>query len=100
MPLKISSIQSDDDDLQTPTRDLAAKAEALGTEVAVLHQDIRTAGDAVRRAGFRCSTVVASARQASSKNSGAQPPTKIGLKPPQRPVRAVGHLSGAWQHPD
>jgi hypothetical protein len=67
MPIKISSTCSDDNDLRTRTRDLAAKADALVAEVAGLHRDIRTADEAARRAGFRCSTAITSIRQAAGK---------------------------------
>jgi outer membrane murein-binding lipoprotein Lpp len=52
MSIKIGhSTLSGDDDLRARARELATKAEALAAEIAVLHQDIRTADEAVCRAG-------------------------------------------------
>lgn len=46
-------------------RELAAKAQALAAGIAARDQDIRTADEAVRRAGFRCCTAIGSVRQAA-----------------------------------
>jgi hypothetical protein len=47
-------------------RDLASRADALATEIAALHHDIRAAErEPVRRSGFRCDTAAGSVRQAA-----------------------------------